>query len=276
MKRAITLGIGALALAGMTLPTSAADLGARPITKGPVAAPVYAYNWTGCYIGANVGGKWGDFSGTETIGAFGVFGPSFITFDNFGNNNNDATFMGGGQLGCQWQSSNWVFGIEGDFDATDINRTFVAPGTILFPFLPGDQIQLRNDWQASVRGRLGYAWDRFLVYATGGVAFANVQVTAGFVPVAFGVPFLFAQDSQTLVGGTVGAGFEYGITENLSFGVEYRFTDFGSQDFNHGLLGIGLFTPAVTSNASLQTNEVTARLNWRFNWFGAAPTAARY
>ena len=67
MKRAITLGIGALALAGMTLPTSAADLGARPITKAPVAAPVVAYNWTGCYIGANGGGKAGKFSGNTTI-----------------------------------------------------------------------------------------------------------------------------------------------------------------------------------------------------------------
>src|SRR5262249_59360861 len=119
-----------------------ADLGARPITKAPVAAPVVAYNWTGCYIGANAGGKWGEFSGTETIGPFGAFGvPSFVTFDNFGNNNNDATFLGGGQVGCQWQSSNWVFGIEGDFDATSVRRTFVAPGTVLLPFFPGDQIE---------------------------------------------------------------------------------------------------------------------------------------
>ena len=62
MRRAITLGIGALVLAGMTFPAAAADLGARPITKAPIAAPVVAYNWTGCYIGANGGAKAGKFS----------------------------------------------------------------------------------------------------------------------------------------------------------------------------------------------------------------------
>src|SRR5689334_25446177 len=70
MKRAITLSIGAMALAATALPSAAADLGARPITKAPVAAPIAAYNWSGCYIGANAGGEWSRYSGDVTVGAF--------------------------------------------------------------------------------------------------------------------------------------------------------------------------------------------------------------
>jgi len=271
MKRAITLGIGALALAGMTLPTSAADLGARPITKGPVAAPIVAYNWTGCYIGVNGGGKAGKFTGNTTIL------PATLTFPGAGINDDfDTQGLVGGQIGCQWQSGNWVFGLEGDVDATRISQDFVAPVGLAPFFFPGDTLELRNRWQASVRGRLGYAWDRFLVYGTGGVAFADVRATFGFAGVPFGFPTTFVEDSQTLVGGTVGGGFEYGITENLSFGVEYRFSDFGHQDFSHGTVLIGAAALPVTTSTDLQTHEVTARLNWRFNWFGGAPMAARY
>src|SRR3954452_2003473 len=109
--------IGALALAGLTVPASAADLGARPITKAPVAAPIAAYNWSGCYIGANAGGKWGRYSGDVTAGVFPgatILGfPAAATDDSF-----SSSGMGGGQIGCQWQSGAFVWGLEGDIDAT--------------------------------------------------------------------------------------------------------------------------------------------------------------
>ena len=269
MKRALTLGVGALALAGMSLPSSAADLGARPITKAPVAAPPVVYNWTGCYIGANAGGKWGRFTGDETVAVVPVAGT--LVFANTGNNNGD--FMGGGQIGCQWQTGAWVFGIEGDGDATSIRRSFVAPATVFFPFLPGDTFDVKNDWQASVRGRLGYAWDRWMIYATGGVAFANIDATIGFVPAPFAFPTLFLNNSRTLTGFTVGGGVEYAILDNLSLGIEYRFSDFGRDNFAFGTPVI--FGVPVTGRSDLQTNEVTARLNWHFNWFNT-PVAARY
>src|SRR5215216_5077620 len=246
MKRALTVSIGALALAGMTLPSSAADLGARPIMKAPVAAPPVAFSWTSCYIGANAGGKWGRFRGFETIGPFdGFAGPSTLVFPGVvANDDFDSGFLAGGQIGCQWQTGAWVFGLEGDFDATRIRETFIAPAGTLAPFFPGDSIFLRNRWQASVRGRLGYAFDRWLVYATGGVAFADVRATVGFAPVPFAAPTLFLEDSQTLIGGTVGGGVDYAITNNLSLGVEYRFSRFGHENFALGTVtggGFGAF-----------------------------------
>jgi outer membrane immunogenic protein len=276
MKRAITLSIGAMALAATALPSAAADLGARPITKAPVAAPIAAYNWSGCYIGANGGGEWSHLTGTVTAGVFpgAVVAPLPFPVGAGGvfvnNNNNSSSGMFGGQIGCQWQTGAWVWGVEGDIDATNAHRTFVAPGGLPF-FFPGDVIDFRRRWDASVRGRVGYAWDRFLVYATGGVAFTDVR--ARFLPVF--TPFVFEND-RTVTGGTIGAGIEYGITDNISLGVEYRYTQFGHDNATFGTALAPLaFGVPVVANVKLNDNQVTARLNWRVNWFGG-PVASRY
>ena len=262
MKRAITLGIGALALAGMTVPTAAADLGARPIAKAPIAAPVPVFSWTGCYIGGQAGGKWGDNDLNANLAAVPVLlpGGGVVVFN--GNNDNNVGFIGGGQLGCQWQTGAWVFGIEGDFVATDIDRTFVV-ATPIGPFIPGDTFQIQNDWQASVRGRLGYAFDRLMIYGTGGVAFANVEATVGLV----GLGTFSA--SKTLTGWTAGGGFEYAFTNNFSLGVEYRFSSFDTENFAVGCCALSpVVTSALAVNSELQTHEVTARLNWKFYPWG--------
>jgi outer membrane immunogenic protein len=261
-----------MALAATALPSAAADLGARPITKAPIAAPIAAYNWSGCYIGANGGGKWGRYSGdVATAGVVGFAFPGALPGVVTANNDDFSSGgMGGGQIGCQWQSGAFVWGLEGDIDATSVRQTFVAPVGVGGLIAPGDAVEFRNRWQASIRGRIGYAWDRFMIYATGGVAFADVRAT--LAPV--GIGFVTFEDSQTLTGGTVGGGLEYGITDNLSLGVEYRFSKFGHENFAFATTPI-LGVP-VTANSDLETHEVTARLNWRFNWFGAGPVAGRY
>jgi len=255
-----------MALAATALPSAAADLGARPITKAPIAAPIAVYNWSGCYIGLNGGGEWSHLSGTVTAG--GVLTPlpfpvGGVVVNNRDNNSTSGMF--GGQIGCQVQTGSWVWGIEGDLDATNAHRTFVAPGTLGF-FFPGDVIDFRRRWDASVRGRVGYAWDRFMIYATGGVAFADVR--ARFLPI--GTPFVFEND-RTATGGTIGVGGEYGITDSLSLGVEYRYTQFGHDNATFG----NPFGVPVAANVKLNDNQVTARLNWRFNWFGGG-VASRY
>jgi len=284
MKRALTWGIGAIALAGTVVPAAAADLGARPITKAPPVAappPVTVYNWTSCYIGANGGGDWGRFRASETIAAFGGFPGTTVNVPGFGtvattnDHNSDGSFLAGGQVGCQWQAGNFVFGIEGDADGTDMKQRFVAPAGVAAPFLPGDTLTLRNDLQASVRGRLGYAFDRWLVYATGGVAFADVRGQVGFAPAVGIAPTTLFSNSQTLTGATVGGGVEYAFLNNLSLGAEYRFSSFGHEDFNFG--PVNLAGAPVSARTDLQSHEVTARLNWHFNLFGGgAPGPSRY
>src|SRR5262249_36792146 len=267
MKRALALSVGAVALAAMSFPAAAADLGARPITKAPVAAPPPVYNWTSCYIGVNGGGKWSHLSGDVAVDGV-LIGVPFAGVSN--NSNNGGGF--GGQLGCQWQAGGWVFGVEGDFDGTSLKRTLVAP-TGFEPFLlAGDAFEIKNDWQASVRGRIGYAWDRLLVYATGGVAFAEVKASAALVAVPFGTPVFFASASDTRSGGTFGAGFEYAFWDNFSIGVKYRHSEFGHANFAFA----GLAAVPVATDLKFRTDEVTGRLNWHFNWFGGGPVAARY
>jgi outer membrane immunogenic protein len=277
VNRTLTLGIGALALAAMTISASAADIPRRP-PPPPVVAPPVVYNWSGFYIGGHLGGKWADHDGDIFLDQFVGFTPlGLLAFGN-GGKDDETAFIGGGQIGFNWQAGSWVFGVEGDFSATSAERTFVCCGPLvspLVPFVQGDTISVKNDWQASIRGRIGYAWDRFMVYATGGIAFANIEATVALVPVG-PLPGLFADASETLVGGTVGAGIEFGLWDNWTLGAEYRFTKFDSGDFNHGNFFVTPITSfPLRSSFDLETHEVTARLNYRFSWWGA-PAGPRF
>jgi outer membrane immunogenic protein len=219
----------------------------------PVAAAVYS--WTGFYIGGNLGGKWGRFD--ETLS-----GPSnSVTFTRGDSN---TSFIGGGQIGYLWQTGQFVFGIEGDIDGTRL-RDSVTVGTAFGPFVPGDTLAVRNDWQASARGRLGWAIDRVLLYVTGGGAWGNLKTTGTFVPVA-GVPGFTATTDKTVFGWTLGGGVDYMLAPGWSLGAEYRFTRFDND--NHLALGnlpiTATTTTPITATTNFDTHEVTARISYHF------------
>jgi outer membrane immunogenic protein len=251
------LGVGSAGAADMAVK-------ARPM-------PVVAYNWTGCYIGANVGGKWARTSGSADVAAATGPGGAFGAFSTPLNSDTADTIIGGGQIGCNWQAGNWVFGVEGDADGQRWRSSRVLGATVPPQFVPGDVFDVRSDWQASVRGRIGYAWDRTLLYATGGVAFTNVRTGANFI--AFGgFPQTVGFDNKNLVGGTLGAGVEYAVTNNFTVGVEGRYTWYGRQTFNAGTLAtfgvafVGPFTFApATQTLNVETAEVMLKANWKFN-----------
>jgi len=225
---------------------SAADLRQPVYTKAPPPAPVL-FNWTGFYVGLNAGGKWITNS-DETVTA----GGTTFTLDG---GNNDSSWIAGGQIGYNWQApgSQWVFGVEGDVDAQDFNRTRVV-GAPIGPFVVGDAFTFESHWQASVRGRIGYAFDRVLLYATGGVAFTQLKGSAALV--GLGV----VTDDQTIVGGTVGGGIEWAVWNNISLGVEGRWTFYGDNDFNGGTL-VG---NVLRDRVNLDTAEVMGKINFRF------------
>jgi outer membrane immunogenic protein len=245
----------------------------------PVVAPVFT--WTGCYIGGNAGGKWIAHRETSV-----TVGSSTFVFDNNDNSGNGA-FTGGGQVGCNYQTGQFVFGIEGDFDYFHRSESFtVGPFSPLGILVPGDNFSATSRWEASLRARLGYAWDRTLLYVTGGVAWTNVRFDANFVPTTCGTlrpvtcPGLSVEDSQTFTGGTVGAGIEYAITNNLIGGIEGRYTWYGDKTFNAGALAVapgtgGVFvTSPASANFKFNTAEVLGRLSWKFDW--GSPVVARY
>ena len=119
----------------------------------------------------------------------------------------------GGQIGCRWENAeHWVFGVEGDFDWTNLHATVINTAPATTGIFPGDTFDNRMRWESSARITLGRSFDRWLVYGTGGIAFGRVDMSANFIPVVVnGVPFPGAvgSDSKTLVGGTVGLGTAY-------------------------------------------------------------------
>jgi outer membrane immunogenic protein len=277
---------------------SAADL---PV-KAPVAV-VAPFNWTGCYVGANVGWKGGRFrdesvnvpATTGTIpGIVGTFGaPADSIFLDPVNANSAAA---GGQIGCRWETAqHWVFGAEGDFDWTDLHGTVVnrgiGPGTT---FVPEDFYDNRARWESSARVIVGRSWDRLLVYGTGGVAFTEVKMTGNFIPTIGNFtngqpgpyPGSTGSDSQVLVGGTIGMGLAYALNKNWEIGGEYRYTRYQGGDFGLGQVaaicgpttqvpgGIGCINQNANGHKSLETNEVLLKVNYRFDW--ALPVVAKY
>lgn len=219
--------------ASFAVPAQAADL-ARP---APVYAPppplVAVFTWSGCYVGGNGGGLWSNEDWSDNFGFFGPIGTSLgSTTANGG--------LGGLQGGCNYQVGNWVFGIQGDYDwasATSSNTT----GTGVFPFLApfgvlGISDSTKVNSLASVTGRVGYAWGRFLGYVKGGGAWVKNDYTiAGtFGPPA--APFVgtgtLASISNTRGGWTIGVGGEYAFLDWLTGFVEYDYYGFSSQSAN--------------------------------------------
>ena len=272
MKHAVALGMSFLAFAAA--PVMAADI---PVKARPVVPVVAAgHNWTGCYIGANGGGKWAGTRGDVSVGA--TTGSVARTVEL--GRETASTFIVGGQIGCNWQQpgGNWVFGFEGDADwqRWHTSRVLVAGPQVLAPFVAGDVFEVRSNWQASLRGRIGYAWDRWMLYATGGLAITEVRASA-FFPVFVGAGVTFpassGEERKTLLGATVGAGVEYAFTPNWSLGVEGRYSWYGTHTFNTGVVAasavVGAAAPVfqfapVTQTVRVDTLEVTGRLNYKF------------
>jgi outer membrane immunogenic protein len=246
MRRLLLAGASVIALLGGS--ASAADL-ARP---APVYAPpppvVAVFTWTGCYLGGNVGGIWANTDWTDP--ALGDFGS-----------NTASGALGGVQGGCNYQVGGWVFGIQGDYDWTNINSNVAnaIPAAVAFGLT--DNAQFKS--LASVTGRVGYAWDRFLGYVKGGGAW--VQGDFGFQVAALPVaPTVSLSQS----GWTVGVGGEYAFLNWLTGFVEYdyyRFNNNNSTALACTAAVCGITTTGV--GVSTNVNVLKAGLNFKFGPF---------
>jgi outer membrane immunogenic protein len=219
MKPRLIAGAFALAVGGQAV---AADLPSPMAPEVPVAytptAP--AYNWSGVYLGINGGyavaeSVWGD-PALFPVGPFSMDG-----------------FQVGGTIGANFQWGHFVLGIEGDGDWAKQSGT-----------------TSRSDWLATLRGRGGYAFDRVLLYATGGAAPANRQVAAGG-----SLPY----SSTTQIGWTAGAGVEVVLAQNWSAKGEYLYVDLGNQT-------CPVASCVVASSVPLTENIIRAGINYKFNY----------
>ena len=241
--------LGTVALVALgTASAVAADLPARTYTKAPAFAPAPVFNWSGIYVGGHIGAAFGgdDSFATDIVGLTG--------------SNRDAAFLGGGQIGADYQfAPNWVVGIEGQISGiSNSDRTFG---------LAGESLRDRSDWIASVTGRLGYTWGPGMIYAKGGVAFRDnkdIEASAGFAGLGVGTD---RQDT----GYTVGGGFEYMFAPAWSAKVEYQYYNF---DTTNVLVGTALpGAPGVISYKD-DLHTVKVGINYHINWAG--PVVAKY
>jgi outer membrane immunogenic protein len=235
------VGLAGMAATGAAL---AADMRVKaPLYKAPPPV-VVAYSWTGCYIGGHVGGLWATKDWSNRVGI------------SLGSHDVDS-WLGGVQAGCDYQfAGGFLIGIQGDYAWTD------AEGSHLFA---PDNFTNRSRIKslASVTGRMGYAWDRFLGYVKGGGAWErdHYEVFDNLNSDLFTA-------SETRSGWTVGVGGEYAFTNLLSGFVEYNYYNFGSRD--------NTFDPgAFIINIKERKSVVKAGLNLRFGGW-TAPVAAKY
>jgi outer membrane immunogenic protein len=199
----------------------AADLPVKaPYVKAPI--PPAVYNWTGAYVGGNIG--WGDSRGGNgescLNSATGTSAGCAVVPDS-GLRANGA--LGGGQFGYNWQRGTWVFGLEGDLQASHIRGASLVAGTAGVPssFAAVQDI----DWFGTARGRVGVAYNNVLFYGTGGVMYADLQTTQNL---QFNTGVIFpAQSSDVRAGWVAGGGVEWGVLPNLSLKAEGLYYDLG-------------------------------------------------
>lgn len=210
-KFVIKSALAALTFAAMSTSASAADLGGYRADVEPAdnSPPVRLYSWRGFYVGVNGGYAWG--SGDPTIVSNGINTATLDAIDPSG-------FLGGGQLGYNAQFGNFVIGAE-----ADIQGGWVDGDSASGAFTTSSDL----NWLSTVRGRIGFAGDRILIYGTGGVAWADMDFTASDGVTSF-------SGGDTLTGYAVGGGVEWMLTNNWTAKAEYLYVDLGDTTIRDG------------------------------------------
>jgi outer membrane immunogenic protein len=234
MRRLTIAAFAAVSTIAFTQIAIAADMS--------VKAPFYraqVFSWTGVYVGGDVGYGWGRSKGTlqDLQGLFPV--PYDFHADGI---------IGGAFIGANYQFGQIVVGVEADWQAADLD------GSQTVNLFGGYDIRTKIDNYGSVRGRLGFAWDRWMFFGTGGWAWGHGHTSYGFPGIA---PF-YTNSFNGHNGWTAGAGFEYAFTNNVLARVEYRYTDLG----NHSYVDVP--TNSVETGNRITINDVRVGLAFKF------------
>ena len=263
------LAATALATVGVSA-ASAADLPVRSAPPAPVFSAVPVFTWTGFYVGVNAGYGWQDSNNDRTLGVpAGSFVTAPATAGSITFNGDDGDgFVGGGQIGYNYQIGSFVVGVEADLQWADLGgsggdatTTFVPPPTFVAAGTAGG-----IDWFGTVRARVGVAFDRALIYATGGFAYGGADDDND----AFGL----VNDDDVRTGWTLGAGVEYAFTNNLTLGVEGLWVNLNGDNNDRTFIGterVAGVTRAVTVPTRNDDDNdffvARAKLNFKFGTY---------
>jgi outer membrane immunogenic protein len=263
MKRIL---IGIAAIASLTTGAFAADLAPRPYTKAPAYVDP-GYNWTGFYVGGNIGYSWGTSRDTSTL--TNAAGTVLFT-DTVSTNLNGV--VGGAQAGYNWQMQNWVWGLEADIQGTGERGThaftFTTPPIAGIAIIPGVTLPFalnqKIDWFGTFRGRAGVLVSpKVLLYVTGGLAYGEVDSNETIAA----LPGF--SSSSTNVGWTVGAGIEGVVGGNWTAKLEYLYVDLGRVS---GSFAVPAFAFSSNYSSRVTDNVLRVGLNYKFG----GPVVARY
>jgi outer membrane immunogenic protein len=252
---------------------SAADL---PMKAPPMVAPVHIFSWTGCYVGAHGGGGTQHDSSTQD-NAF-----QSDPFDNNGNNGTGRGAVAGGQIGCNYQDGNAVFGLEGEGYWSNLKtasgNSFTSSGEGITSFAA--TTKNRDDF--SIAARVGMAFDRTLVYGKAGwvwgdFSFASAQTFTPFAGTGLTGFTDAISATKTLNGLLLGVGIEHAFAQNWTVKLEYNFLDFGSggANFIECETGRPCFNTGSTTE-HVQKHIFKVGFNYLFNVWGAPPLVAKY
>jgi outer membrane immunogenic protein len=271
MKSRLLRGVALPVL--LASPAMAADL---PVKAPPAPAPlpVAISDWTGFYIGLNAGGAWASADPNTSascvpalgfpmaylpcidVPLVGAAGTGSLSSSNF---------IGGGQVGYNWQSNNTVLGVELDFDSFHIRAS--RQGSHLYSGL-GSGFTVTNsvstDWLFTARGRLGWAFNTLLAYATGGLALTNLGTSNTFTDPAINQSWT---TSTTKVGWTVGGGLEWALNRNWSVKAEYLYVKFASVNASGFLVSATPppgYANAISTSTDLTAHIARAGVNYKF------------
>jgi outer membrane immunogenic protein len=261
-------------------PSFAADL---PVKAPPMpASPAPVYSWTGFYVGANIGGGWG----TPNIG-FTANDPATATLFSAGGlppggSLTTSGVLGGPQIGYNWQvNRNWLVGIESDFQWSGINGSVSGTNA---PFGLGPMTSMEDErlkWFGTARARLGYLpADRLLTYATGGFAYGRIDHSGSYVnngatfpftggPITVtciaGAPCYAGSSASTATGWTLGAGFEYALSNNLTVKAEYLYVSLGATSMRETAI-LSVPSPASFNLNYGNSNFNVARVGFNYRY----------
>ena len=305
MKRINFILAAAIFCTGALFIATSASAGPERLSSKEVApVPVeQEFSWTGFYVGGNLGGNWSNYTFsrfTDGLDLQGLdneldnntgtdFDFQSFTFPNssqaqgLGDLGSNDSLMGGGQVGFQFQYHHFVFGVEGDFERTAMNASETFTDNIIIPQVAFSNEQANieytayrkaeTDWMASARARVGYARGPLLIYATGGVAFADVNVwaidTAAVEFVGFSGPLgeptvgttnrNVARADNIQVGYTVGGGIEWAANNMFTICIEGRHSDLGSHTYHFS--NNGTFEFPGSTKVDLENDMVIVKFN---------------
>src|SRR5262245_18511903 len=249
MRKLFHVAAALSVLLATSMTANAADVYARPYAPPPYVPPAYVapvFTWTGFYLGGNIGGAWAHRDVTDSLlGA------------NFNNGNNDGVFIGGGQLGFNWQVNYVVLGFEWDIDgAANNNNT----GTVFVPGVGVLQLTSNNRWITTLAARFGVTNGYWLFYGKAGAGWVGAQDFT-VTNLTTGTSVTVSNDNSNS-GWLVGAGIEWAFAPNWSAKLEYDYLGLDSRTFTvpAGFLAGDTFTQ---NNRNIQMLKVG--VNYLFN-----------